>query len=135
MDDRLKSLWTARDDRMVEAAIRSGATRRDLLRMLAVGGIAATGAGTILGRASAAVAATPVYGGSIVAAGWSTSTADTLDPAKASLSTDYVRCCAFYNRLTFLDEQGVTQMELAESIELEGCQELDSPASSRCHLP
>ena len=115
MDDRLKSLWTARDDRMVEAAIRSGATRRDLLRMLAVGGIATASAGAILGRASAAAAAAPVSGGSITAAGWSTSTADTLDPAKASLSTDYVRCCAFYNRLTFLDEQGKVQMELAES--------------------
>ena len=117
MNDRLNPLWTARDDRMVEAAIRSGASRRDLLRLLAVGGLAAASAGTIFGRASAAVAATPVSGGSLVAAGWSTSTADTLDPAKASLSTDYVRCCAFYNRLTFLDEQGVTQMELAESID------------------
>lgn len=117
MEDRLKSLWTPRDDRMVEAAMSAGATRRDLFRMLAAGGVAAASAGTILGRASSALAATPTYGGSIVAAGWSTSTADTLDPAKASLSTDYVRICAFYNRLTFLDEHGITQMELAESID------------------
>jgi peptide/nickel transport system substrate-binding protein len=109
--------WTAADDAMVENAIRRGATRRELLQMMMAGGVAAMAGGLVLGRATRAVAATPVYGGSIKAAGWSASTADTLDPAKASLSTDYVRCCAFYNRLTFLDENGVTQMELAESIE------------------
>ncbi len=55
---------------------------------------------------------------SFKAAGWSSSTADTLDPAKASLSTDYVRCCSLYNRLTFLDRRMASlQMELADSIE------------------
>jgi len=29
--------WTRKDDQMVEAAIRRGASRRDLLRMLAPG--------------------------------------------------------------------------------------------------
>ncbi len=72
---------------------------------------------SMLLRASSALAATPVMGGALKAAGWSSSTADTLDPAVASLSTDYVRCCVFYNRLTFLDETGNVQMELAESIE------------------
>jgi peptide/nickel transport system substrate-binding protein len=68
-------------------------------------------------NATRALAATPIAGGALKAAGWSSSTADTLDPAKASLSTDYVRCCAFYNRLTSIDEAGATQMELAESVE------------------
>lgn len=108
--------WTGRDDAMVEQMIRSGATRRDLLKMLMSSGIAASVGGAVLLRADKAVAATPVTGGSLKAAGWSSSTADTLDPAKASLSTDYVRCCAFYNRLTFLDEAGQVQMELADSI-------------------
>jgi len=116
MNDKITN-WTSADDAMVENAIRRGATRRDLLQMLLAGGIAAAAGGAIFGRASAAFAATPVSGGSLKAAGWSSSTADTLDPAKASLSTDYVRCCAFYNRLSFLDKNGVTQMELAESIE------------------
>ncbi|MDL2405790.1 ABC transporter substrate-binding protein [Rhizobium calliandrae] len=111
------SNWTSADDAMVENAIRRGATRRDLLKLMLAGGMAASGAGFILGRASRAIAATPVSGGAFKAAGWSSSTADTLDPAKASLSTDYVRCCSLYNRLTFLDKAGVTQMELAESIE------------------
>ena len=109
--------WTTADNTQVENAIRRGATRRELLQMLLAGGIAASAGMGILGRATQALAATPVSGGALKAAGWSSSTADTLDPAKASLSTDYVRCCAFYNRLTFLDKDGVTQMELAQSIE------------------
>ncbi|MBO9170939.1 MULTISPECIES: ABC transporter substrate-binding protein [unclassified Rhizobium] len=117
MSDNKFLNWTSSDDAMVENAIRRGASRRDLLKMMMAGGLAATAGSLILGRANNAIAATPVSGGSLKAAGWSASTADTLDPAKASLSTDYVRCCAFYNRLTFLDKAGVTQMELAESVE------------------
>lgn len=109
--------WTASDDAMVENAIRRGATRRELLSMMLAGGVAMSAGGMILGRASDAIAATPKSGGNLKAAGWSSSTADTLDPAKASLSTDYVRCCALYNRLTFLDQAGIAQMELAEKIE------------------
>jgi peptide/nickel transport system substrate-binding protein len=117
MTDRLPTNWSRRDDARVEAAIRAGASRRQLLQMLMASGVALAAGGALLGRASAALAATPLKGGHLRAAGWSSSTADTLDPAKASLSTDYVRCCAFYNRLTFLDEAGVPQMELADSIE------------------
>ena len=109
--------WSGHDDRMVEEAISRGATRRDLLKMLAAGGIGMAAGAPIIGRATSALAATPKQGGSVTAAGWSSSTADTLDPTKASLSTDYVRCAAFYNRLTFLDEHGNAQMELAESMQ------------------
>lgn len=109
--------WTGRDDAMVENAIRRGASRRDLLKMLMASGVAMGAGGSLLLGASQAVAQTPVTGGHLKGAGWSASTADTLDPAIASLSTDYVRCCAFYNRLTFLDEGGALKMELAESIE------------------
>ncbi|TQS70774.1 ABC transporter substrate-binding protein [Rhodobacteraceae bacterium] len=109
--------WTGRDDAMVEDMIRRGATRRQLLKMLMASGVGVAAGGSLLMRAGAAHAETPVSGGHLRAAGWSSSTADTLDPAKASLSTDYVRCCAFYNRLTFLDEAGEVQMELAEKIE------------------
>jgi peptide/nickel transport system substrate-binding protein len=116
MNDKILN-WTASDDAMVENAIRRGATRRELLTVLLAGGVALSAGGLVLARASNAVAATPKSGGNLKAAGWSSSTADTLDPAKASLSTDYVRCCSLYNRLTFIDKAGVTQMELAESIE------------------
>ncbi|MCA2434330.1 ABC transporter substrate-binding protein [Rhizobium leguminosarum] len=116
MNDKITN-WTRSDDAMVETAIRRGATRRELLHMMLAGGVALSAGGLVLGRAGKALAATPVSGGSLKAAGWSSSTADTLDPAKASLSTDYVRCCSFYNRLTFLDKSGTPQMELAEAIE------------------
>ncbi|WP_417702125.1 ABC transporter substrate-binding protein [Pseudophaeobacter sp.] len=114
--------WTSQDDAMVENMIRRGASRRDLLKMMMSSGIAAAAGGSLLMRASSAVAATPVSGGTMRAAAWSSSTADTLDPAKASLSTDYVRCCAFYNRLTFLDDAGQVHMELADSISSDDAQ-------------
>jgi peptide/nickel transport system substrate-binding protein len=114
--------WSRSDDAMVENALRRGASRRDLLKLMLANGVALAAAGTVLGHASRAVAATPVRGGALKAAGWSSSTADSLDPAKASLSTDYVRCCSFYNRLTFIDQSGAPQMELAESIESKDAQ-------------
>ncbi len=52
--------WTSSDDRMIENAIRRGATRRELLQMMLMGGVAAVAGTTILGRATSAVAATPV---------------------------------------------------------------------------
>ena len=114
--------WVPGDDAVVEAAIRRGASRRDLLKMMLANGVALAAGSAILGRADRAIAATPVKGGALKAAGWSTSTADTLDPAKASLSTDYVRCSSFYNRLTVLDKSGAPQMELAESVESKDAQ-------------
>ena len=122
MTSKTPTNWTRQDDAMVEDAIRRGATRRDLLRMLMASGVTMAAGGAILGRAGAAMASTPVKGGHMRAAGWSTSTADTLDPAAASLSTDYVRCCAYYNRLTFLNEDGEVEMELAENIETDDAQ-------------
>ncbi len=117
MTNKLPMNWGRRDDAMVEKALRGGASRRDLLKMFMAGGIGMTASSSLLLRASAAMAETPKTGGHLRAAGWSSSTADTLDPAKASLSTDYVRICQFYNRLTFLDQHGDVQMELADTIE------------------
>jgi peptide/nickel transport system substrate-binding protein len=85
--------------------------------MFMAGGVSLAVGGSILGRVSAALAATPVMGGHLKAAGFTASTADTLDPAKASNATDYTRICAYYNRLTFLNENSEVQMELAESVE------------------
>lgn len=109
--------WTASDDCMVESAMRRGASRRELLRMFMAGGVAFAAAGTVLGRAGAALAATPVRGGHLIGASAAGSTADTLDPAKASAQIDYVRISSLYNRLTFLNGKGQIDMELADSIE------------------
>ena len=92
MSDKIAN-WSSRDDAMVENAIRRGANRRELLQMMLMGGVALAAGTTILGRATAALAAEPVKGGHLRAAGWTSSTADTLDPAKASNSTDYSRIC------------------------------------------
>ena len=117
MTNGLPTNWTRRDDAMAEDAIRRGASRRDLLKMFMAGGIGLTAGSALFLRASTAMADTPKTGGHLRAAGWSSSTADTLDPAKASLSTDYVRICQFYNRLTFLNEHGEIDMELADKVE------------------
>jgi peptide/nickel transport system substrate-binding protein len=47
----------------------------------------------------------------------SSSSADTLDPAKGALGTDYVRANMFYNGLTELDPHLGAKMALAESLE------------------
>lgn len=106
-------------DRTEEArlldAVRRGATRRDLMTMLGAGGMAAATAGMVAGAAKDAVAQEPRRGGRIRVCGTSTSTADTLDPAKQSLSTDYARCNMFYNGLTAFDGALAPQPALAES--------------------
>jgi peptide/nickel transport system substrate-binding protein len=107
--DRADSIW-------IEAAIRRGASRREILGWLAAGGAGlASGAGLIT-SATDAIAQTPRKGGRIKVAAASISQADTLDPAKQSLSTDYSRCSMFYNGLTALDGSLTPQPELAETI-------------------
>jgi peptide/nickel transport system substrate-binding protein len=109
--------WTKSDDTRVEDAIRRGASRRDLLKIMLASGVALSAGGALFSSAERAVAATPVSGGHLKVAGVSASNADTLDPAKASAATDYARCCSLYNRLTFLDSSGNPQMELAEKLD------------------
>ena len=58
----------------------------------------------------------PARGGAIRAATQSVSTADTLDPAKGALSTDYIRHFMLYNGLTTIeDESLLPRPSLAES--------------------
>lgn len=101
----------------ITEALRRGASRREALAMLAALGVTTTAAGTILTGATRVLAQTPKKGGRIRVAGYSSSTADTLDPAKQSLSTDYARCNMFYNGLTSLDDRLAPQLALAELIE------------------
>ena len=101
----------------IREMLRRGATRRQAIGWLASAGMGLATAGTVLTRARQALAETPKRGGSIRVAGYSSSTADTVDPAKQTLSTDYARCLMFYNGLTRLDETLTPQPELAETIE------------------
>jgi peptide/nickel transport system substrate-binding protein len=89
--------------------------RRDVLRSLMTAGMlaAVSGFGTAPGNA---YAATPKRGGRIRVASVSSSTADTLDPAKGALSTDYVRLYMIYSGLTQFDSALTAQPALAEEI-------------------
>jgi peptide/nickel transport system substrate-binding protein len=103
-------------DPATQAAMEPDPARRDLLRALLAGGFAASG-GLLVPRAMAqpgAKAETPRRGGRVTVATQSSSTADSLDPVKGALSTDYLRTNLFYNCLTSLDKQLAPQMMLAE---------------------
>jgi len=117
--DGLHVLSTA-DAARVGEALRRGASRRDVLRMLTAGGMALATAGSIVGTARRAWADTPKSGGKIRVAQPGVSTADTVDPAKQSFSADYVRCNMFYNGLYTLDGSLTPQPALAESSRNDG---------------
>jgi len=86
-------------------------SRRDLLGTglaMSAGGILLPGAASGAGR--------PRAGGRIRVASTSTSTADTLDPAKGALNTDYVRHFMLYSGLTELDRALNPRPALAEAM-------------------
>jgi peptide/nickel transport system substrate-binding protein len=90
------------------------ATRRDAMRLALAAGLGVGAGGLIVPKA---FADTPKRGGSIKAANYSSSTKDTLDPARANNSTDYARLFMFYNGLTVFDEHLNPLPDLATSVE------------------
>ena len=82
-----------------------GVTRGDAMRYLGSAGMGLAVSGGVFGRAAQALANTPKRGGQIRVAGISSSTADTLDPARRTLSTDYEHCQMFDNGLTSAGRQ------------------------------
>jgi len=105
--------------------------RRDVLRgLLAAGMLASAGTvgssqgnsqGNIGGNAQGGTGGntdggTPKRGGRIRVASVSSSTADTLDPAKGALSTDYTRLYMVYSGLTQFDSTLTAQPALAQEI-------------------
>src|SRR5438034_2392652 len=90
-------------------------SRRELVGGVLGAGLAATASGLLVPQRLGAQR--PRYGGRIRVSSISSSTADTLDPAKGALSTDYVRHNMFYNGLTRYDRLLDAQPELAESLE------------------
>jgi len=108
------------DEAAITIALRRGASRRDLMRWLGAAGMSAVTASALIGDARRALAQTPKRGGRIKVASQTSSTADTVDPAKQNNQTDYTRCFTFYNGLTRLDASLTPQLELAEAIESQG---------------
>jgi peptide/nickel transport system substrate-binding protein len=95
-----------------------GFSRRDMMRVMAAGSMLATGAGGLLaGTKSAFAAPAPKKGGKIRVAYDVGSTADTMDPAKGSAGSDYIRFFMFYSGLTQLDASLTPQMNLAEALD------------------
>ncbi len=89
-----------------------GFTRRQIVQ-----GVGAAAAGCLMAGPAAARPGVPRRGGRIRVASVASSTADTLDPAKGALSTDYVRHYMFYSGLTQFDANLVPQPALADAIE------------------
>lgn len=99
-------------------------SRRELVGGALGAGLVVTASGLLVPKrhpprpvSKPAGAERPRYGGRIRVSSVSSSTADTLDPAKGALSTDYVRHNMFYNGLTRYDRFLNAQPELAESLE------------------
>ncbi|MZI94964.1 ABC transporter substrate-binding protein [Vibrio sp. CAIM 722] len=108
-----------------EQMTQSGWTRRRILQALGVTGLMAATSGSLLGSVNAFADTNPESsaaktGGKIRVASLSSSTADTLDPAKGALSTDYTRHYMVYNGLTKFDEHLVPHLELAQNISNKG---------------
>lgn len=101
---------------MSSQSANKGINRRTALRMVAGAGITASLGGTFTAPANA-LEASPRQGGRILVASLSSSIADTLDPAKGSLSTDYVRHYMLYSGLTQYDESLAAQPALATSLQ------------------
>lgn len=95
-------------------SLKRGATRRDVLAMLAACGMQVSVAGGIATLATSAHAQTPRKGGRIRVASQSSGVNDTLDPARQSSHIDYCRGFMFYNGLTVLDGSLSPQPQLAE---------------------
>lgn len=104
---------TARDMARMQHSLRRGASRRDVMKMLVASGMTIASAGLVASSATSAFAATPKRGGDLRVAGSSSSTAESLDPARFRNGTDYSRGFMFYNGLTWLDGDLTPQPELA----------------------
>lgn len=99
-------------------ALTHGVSRRSILRGFAAAGFCATGgAGLFLSPLARAAENTPQHGGDVMTAMASSSTKDTLDPARGSTAIDYCRDFMFYNGLTEFDEGLNPQPCLAESFD------------------
>ena len=96
--------------------MRNHLSRREALLLGGAAGLGLSAGGLLVPRAHAQEAQ-PKRGGTMRVAAGDSSTADTLDPARANNDTDYGRLFMFYNGLTVFDEHLNAQPDLATSLE------------------
>ncbi|MDA9441449.1 ABC transporter substrate-binding protein [Bradyrhizobium sp. CCBAU 51745] len=119
-DSRVKELkkaeTVAAEALRLSEALRRGASRRDVMKLLVAAGMSVAAAGAFAMLAETAHAETPRRGGRIKAATNGSSATETMDPAKGMTQTDFSRAFMFYNGLTTLDESLTPQLDLAEEM-------------------
>ena len=98
---------------VIQAALRNGANRRQVMGWLMAAGMGAGFAGSIVGAAGQANAATPKRGGSIRFAWDLHGPSDTLDPILFTSSLDYGRGRMNYNNLVRFNDDLTVRAELA----------------------
>ncbi|MES1955022.1 ABC transporter substrate-binding protein [Salinisphaera hydrothermalis] len=100
------------------SALTGAVSRRDTLKRLAAAGFLASGGSPfLLGPVARATTERPSHGGHIRAAASSSSTKDTLDPARGATAIDYCRAFMFYNGLTEYNDKLEPQPCLATSFD------------------
>jgi peptide/nickel transport system substrate-binding protein len=93
-------------------------TRRQAIKWLTGMGISVVAAGSLITRLDQALAAeTPKRGGRMRVATTSVSVKDSMDPAKFSTASDYMRGYTFYSGLTRFNAKTQAEPELAQSFE------------------
>ena len=105
------------DQDVVKAALKSGATRREVMGWLMASGATIGMAGSIVTGASEALAATPKMGGNLRFAWDLHGPSDTLDPILFTSSLDYGRGRIHYNNLVRFNDDLTVRPELAEFFE------------------
>jgi len=110
----LAKILSPHDSSAIEDAIRRGATRRDLLKMLMASGATVGLAGAMIGTARQAIAETPKRGGSIRFAWSQHGPSDTFDPIINTNSIDYARGRLTFNNLCRFNDDLTVRPELAE---------------------
>ena len=110
----LAEILKPRDSSIIEDAIRRGATRRDLLKMLTAAGLSLGVAGATIGSVKQAMAQTPKRGGAIRFAWAQHGPSDTFDPILNTNSIDYARGRLTFNNLCRFNEDLTVSPELAE---------------------
>ena len=104
------------DQQRLHRMLKKGATRRDMMRWMLAGGLAASTSSLIIGSATRAYADTPKSGGKMTFAFDQHSPADTLDPILFTNTIDYFRGRMYYGSLVRLTNNLGYEPELAEEI-------------------